>query len=393
MAASDTAPYHTGPGDALIDAPTCFGELQALQGDFDIMSFLNLCSGIDAAVLHGSLHTAVATPDLDGIPIARELAREGVLVSCAGFLDLYDRDVRVQTFADPKAQELTGLMSSFHIEDVAQLDLYMDLYGHLAGQTVALAPYVVLEDRLRVPVVTPASSLSFYLGLSHVQAEQRASRLYANALASRYAEYKTVLKELRASVDGEDRLAIPPIALQILDRAVRPEDVPGLVLEQRHRYAKVRALFAELDETLRSDAVAPLQKLKAKARITKSVRKLFERAELDQISLLTSMAGGLNETVKAEDLIKEAEVSDVAWSKIIGWLIAKGEVEYWKFRLRPLHATKKRYLSIPKAQTAAIVQRLFSHQLSPQDYEFAAMWERLVGKKLQELDLSRADTA
>ncbi|MFZ5542500.1 MAG: hypothetical protein ACOZJZ_03000 [Pseudomonadota bacterium] len=393
MAASDTAPYHTGPGDALIDAPTCFGELQALQGDFDIMSFLNLCSGIDAAVLHGSLHTAVATPDLDGIPIARELAREGVLVSCAGFLDLYDRDVRVQTFADPKAQELTGLMSSFHIEDVAQLDLYMDLYGHLAGQTVALAPYVVLEDRLRVPVVTPASSLSFYLGLSHVQAEQRASRLYANALASRYAEYKTVLKELRASVDGEDRLAIPPIALQILDRAARPEDVPGLVLEQRHRYAKVRALFAELDETLRSDAVAPLQKLKAKARITKSVRKLFERAELDQISLLTSMAGGLNETVKAEDLIKEAEVSDVAWSKIIGWLIAKGEVEYWKFRLRPLHATKKRYLSIPKAQTAAIVQRLFSHQLSPQDYEFAAMWERLVGKKLQELDLSRADTA
>ena len=44
------------PGDVLINAGACFPDLEALKRSFDIMIFLDFCVGLEAAVLHNTLH-------------------------------------------------------------------------------------------------------------------------------------------------------------------------------------------------------------------------------------------------------------------------------------------------------------------------------------------------
>jgi len=121
-----------------------------------------------------------------------------------------------------------------------------------------------------------------------------------------------------------------------------------------------------------------LRKLKAKVKICKAINKLFKTNELDGITVMTSFAKHLNESIDIGDMLKDADLSDINWTKFIGFLIEKAKTVYWKFRLRPLHATKKRYLETSSKQIRNVIKRHFGHEVTQDDIHIAQKFSQEV---------------
>src|SRR4051812_10122469 len=62
---------------ALVNASDVFPDLERLKRDFDILYFLDLCVGIEAAVLYDELYLTQIGPGAE--PILQPLAQEGIL--------------------------------------------------------------------------------------------------------------------------------------------------------------------------------------------------------------------------------------------------------------------------------------------------------------------------
>jgi hypothetical protein len=89
---------NANPGDALINVPACFPDVERLKRKFDVMIFLDFCVGLEAAVIHNTLHCigfAFGEPN----PALTALAR-------AGFAEEYDG------FFPPDRQGLTVQMAA-----------------------------------------------------------------------------------------------------------------------------------------------------------------------------------------------------------------------------------------------------------------------------------------
>jgi hypothetical protein len=222
------------------------------------------------------------------------------------------------------------------------------------------------------------------LNLPNVKQKQRAAYLIEGELAKKYNDLKQALFDLRQSLSNDEVLRIPPIALQALSAADDLESVAEIALDLRHKYRRVRKLFSELEEVLQSPDETLKKKLKTKAKIVKSISRLFETDELDVISTATSCGSRLNDLAKTDGILKDgADLSDINWQRFIGWALDKAQSRYWKLRLRPLHATKRRYLSMSNADMAKVVDRHFGHQVTNADVKFAKKYveevERLRG--------------
>lgn len=357
------------PGDALINAQACFPDLQWLQKEFDVLYFLDFCAGLEAVILHNTLYTIGSLPSHRNNPIIAPLLKTKILQ----FYEL----------ATPKpletAQEVLGHQRSRNIMSLLyNANVESKFFTRIAANALSMIMDFVLEDKLEVPLVHSTQSLPIYLLLPDVQAEQKALNSFYGALAQKYSDYKDVLFALKAKADRKDVIRIPPIALEALSRSKDFEELGDVIMELRDKYHKVREQFAELDHIMRSDDQPMKKKLKAQAKLEKSISKLFTTDELDGMTVFTSFARGLNESVELSDVIKDPEITDISWSKLIGHLLDKGEALFWKFRLSPLHSTKKRYFNLSNKQISCVVKRHFGHELTEVDVSLSQeYWQEI----------------
>lgn len=362
------------PGDALVNALACFPDLEWLQRDFDILYFLDFCAGIESLVLHNKLFSIGPVQSLTESsinPVTETLLKEGVLE----VINIVTSD-RLGYANHVLSRNRARQMMSFSPNWIPEEDA--EIYTSIMANIATLAGDLGLEEIFEVPLVLSAHALPLYLSLPAVQDEQKAFRRLRWELAKKYTEYKQTLFDLRQAAD-DDIIRIPPIALEVFTKADNFDDVSNKVMELRDKYKKLRQRFGELDEILRSNSQSPKKKLEEKAKLTKAINKLFTTSELDEITVTTSFATGLNDSVKIPRLIKDgADPSDIDWNKLVAFLIKKAESTYWKFRLSPLHSTKKYYLSLSKKVTYDSIRHLFGHQLTKKDIATAEKYSHVI---------------
>lgn len=365
-------PYQ--PGDALINAQACFPDLERLQKEFDVLYFLDFCAGLDSLVLHNSLYTVGSLPSARSNPLITPLLENQILKFCE-FRTPDPLESAQEMFRHRRGREMLSLAQATPLDG--------DFSTDILANVLTLIMDFVLEDSLQMPLVHSAHSLPIYLRLPDIQKEQTAMRRFYGALAEKYADFRDVLFAMKEKADGKSDIRIPPIALDALSRASNFEELGPVILELRDKYKKVRDQFAELDETMRSDDQTLKKKLKAQAKLEKSINKLFTADELDGITVFTSFARGFNESVDVEEIIDEPEISDIRWTKLLAYVLDKGEAFYWKFRLSPLHSTKKRYLNMSNNQIFSVVKRHFGHGLTETDlHAVKQYWREIEGSGL-----------
>ena len=372
------------PGDALINLSDCFPDLEELRRDFDILFFLDLCAGIEAAVLHGKLFTVGPNVSPASNPIIEEIFKESILEVYQ--LRTADPMQTTRQFLErPRWMQLDKAFRIFTGTD-------LDLFAMGAASATSMAMDLALEEELDIPLVLSARFMPIYTALPDIRTEQRAMKKFRYSLAEIYPSYKETLMNLRRSTAEEDTLILPPVALDIINRARTFDELGYILMEARKKHEHVRRLFIELNELLQSKDVTPKNKLDEQAKLQKSINKLFtanEREgaalEKDSMTSLTSFARGLNDVVKTDKLFDDVGVDDFSWTKIIGYLLDNVETAYWKFRLRPLHSTKRRYLDTSDSAVAEAIKILFGHELTKSDVQRAARYEVHMRQGLMDL--------
>lgn len=346
------------PGDALIDAELCFHNPQSLKEQFNVPKFLDLCSSIDAVVLHKKLHSYFSDEfNKDQNPLIRSLVSEGVLVSHEelGAITIGNalNDDRVRSI-------LTWNLKQENIKLSTRLDtIFLPLTRILV--------YFMFEDLLELPLVLNFKQTPFYLLHPDIQHEEEASLLLHKSLAKQYKDLTNKLHFIRSQTDGNEFLRIPPIALEALYLCDNLDDLGYVVLDLRQKYRGIRNLFAELDEIMRSGDISPMEKIKEQYKILKSIDALFNCEEIDDITMLTSFGKNLNDISKFSHLLDMSNPSFINWKGLIDLIIEKGSAAYWKFRLKPLFSTKKRYLQISTNEIYSIIKKHFGYSIAEKD--------------------------
>jgi len=253
----------------------------------------------------------------------------------------------------------------------------VDCLTRLVAQVAHVTKTIVLEDKIEITPALSYSDTIIYRCLPTLKSEQEAfSGLLSSAV---YRELSGKVESLRDENSSEDFVRIPPFALQVFERAGTDADLGKVVLEMRNSHSKTRSYLTELDQTMRSPDIPLRQKLRDKAKLQKAINVLFAPLSTSQgVSLLTvSIAGGLNEALNPNELYNAIGSKGFNFDKIIGWLISKGEEAYWRFRLRPFHATSEKYLSHSNSDIGRIVTKHFSREISESDFQFERGFQKM----------------
>ena len=93
----------------------------------------------------------------------------------------------------------------------------------------------------------------------------------------------------------------------------------------------------------------------------------------------------LSDVIKVEGLVAGPDLSDVSWGNVAGLALSHLESGYVKLRLRPLHATKRKYLNSAGSSVGKLAKRLFGYELKSTDVAQAKAEAAALEEKLREL--------
>lgn len=363
------------PGEALVNVLATFPELDWLRREFDMLYFLDLCAGLDALAVHETLvFTGPIKPLSSEInPIADALFRNNTLqrisVSSNDPMGLGE-----QLLATPDSREIRSQIPNTLRANELSLD------SAFAAHAIDLSVSVAFEELLEIPLVLWAHASPLYLRQDKVRRERHAFRVLRETLAERYRSLSRVWETARRKADPDDIVQLPPLAFEALTSAEKLSDLPTVALEIREKYRKVRKRFAELDEYLASKDVSPQKKLAEAYKIEKSFDDLHKTNRADALATFISLP------FRFLEFLNFGEIGDAAENpgKAIDWPKFAGKLAEWlatgirRMHVRPLYATRKRYLTTPSKAMYDAVRRHFGHELCRDDLERAQKYSALL---------------
>ncbi len=371
-------------GEAIISAYDCFPNLSELRERFDPFALIDFCTGIDAAVLHERLYTS-GLPDPETNPVLKVLLRDGVLVDLSGTgLFQIPPDVMRDHAASRYPMVILTLLQkdmvrfsypkTLHEPEIAERVLTWTMASLLAS-----AKDLIIEEQKQVSMVPSASASIVWRHHPVLREEDDAFTRLTKSLAERYSDLRELLLASRGAAEGDNQFRMPPIALQVLSRADRTRDLGDVFMEIRHQYRKVRNYFSSVEAILDSPDVPLTKKLKEQASIERAISELIGKENArDSFTRMTSFNRTLNDSVAAEKVLDGAKAGDVSIAKLVGRLISVAETAYWRFRLRPLHATKKAYLALSSTDICGAIKRHFGHEVTQSDQDQIKGFEDLI---------------
>jgi hypothetical protein len=256
----------------------------------------------------------------------------------------------------------------------------IDLYTRVSVHGIDLSVQVGFEELLDIPVVLWAHASPVYLWLPKVKLEQQALQVLRGILAEKYAELSEKWGAARLKADPGDIVQLPPIAFEVLSKAGKLEELPVVALDIRDKYSSVRKRFADLDDYLASKDVSPQKKLMEKEKLQKSFADLCKTTKADAVTAFTSLLCRLPEIL---DPAGVPEASQQPWKAIDWQKVAERVADSLasgmrRMHVRPLYATRKRYLATPSRAMVDAMRRHFGHELTRQDLELARRYAALV---------------
>jgi hypothetical protein len=371
-------------GEAIISAYDCFPSLPELQERFDPFAVIDFCTGIDAAILHERLYTS-GLPDQGGNPILKTLVRDGLLVDLAGTGVAQMASTVMLSHAASRYPMMIltlikkGMVTFNYPRKLHEPDIAERVLTWAMSSLLSTTKELIIEEQKQIPIVPSASGSIVWQHHPIVREEDDAFVNLTNSLAERYSDLRELLLDARGSVEGDNQFKMPPIALQVLTRADRIQDLGDIFSEIRYQYRKVRSYFTSVEVILDDPDVPLTKKLKEKAGIERAISELIgKQYEGDSFTRMTSFARALNDSVAAEKILDGFKAGDVSISKLVGRLINIAETAYWRFKLRPLHATKKAYLALSSTDISSAVKRHFGHEITQSDKEQIRGFEELI---------------
>lgn len=356
------------PGDVIVDASLSFPDPEKLRRDFNIIKFLNFCSGIEAAVINERLICNRATISNSIWPIIGPLIREGAF----GIIDLVTTDVieSVQeTHESPRAKELMQRLGA--IRKVQSSDLYA--FEMLTSSSISLPESLYLEDRFKIPFCINVQTAPAYLALPSAERQRKLFADLDRGLAGSYEKIKNLLDELQTNFDGVDVVKIPPIAVEALGKAGTFDELGEILVDLRRKYRSVREHFKEAAR-LQSDKSVDLRtKREAGLKIVRDLNKIYARINARGVPVRTELAEGLNSSVDALEGALKAHADPTEATKMLKLgmpVLSLIEHTLWYLRMKPLIQTTDRYMLTPQSELVAASRVLFKHEIDQEDLDF-----------------------
>src|SRR5271170_5854567 len=178
-------------GAPLFNLADCFPDLEELKSKFDIIYFLDLCTGIEAAILYDEVYAARSTRagGADALidPLVKEDAIKLLVVSSSNPIE-----ATKQIFERSRIVELEGKLRRQNFLDASDMDL-----GIIAkGAASSLALELAMEEDFNLNLVPPPRQVPVYLMLDPVERDEKIISDIEKQLA---AEYKEVKESLMAT--------------------------------------------------------------------------------------------------------------------------------------------------------------------------------------------------
>lgn len=368
--------------DAIIYASDAFPNPDSLRADFDLFYLLDVCGAIEAAVLYDRLLVVQAASQLDN-PLLPALLKEGVAVDYSGKLQV-DTSYEAQQSRPFSAMCQAARASvTFQVlegwQEGDRLPPEVDQFTTAVTAILQAAKGHVIEEHTGVPIV--ASSFRDVVVDHHplTKIEQAEFRRLVRSAANVYAPLRGHLATLRAELEGSLEAQLPPIALEVLTRANSPREIGAACLKVRKRYASLRSYTGKIAEVLDDPSMKLGRKLKRYMELERAIAVLLGKSDTTgTLPRLISFAQFANSAATPENMLSFEGAASFGISKVVDKLLAEMANVYWRFKLRPLHSTKRRYLSLDLRTIQKSLRTHFGCELTRRDVDRHRAVERVI---------------
>jgi hypothetical protein len=361
-------------GTALINGEDCFPDLERLKEDFDIVYFLDLCAGIEAAILYDRLDLTAVGSGADAI--LEPLADAGVLRLYKLRANENDMMGAVESiFARPRSAELMERVSTANYWDASDMDLAIT--AQVAA--ITLPTDFMYEETLGKTLTLPFRHIPIYLSLPTVIKERTALYSAKLSLAETYADLSGTMLSFRdeSAFHDLDRLPLPPLAMDTLKDARTFDELGEIILDKRKEYAPLRRRFRDVRELYASPDYSLRQRYAEKMKLDADMQRMAKMVR--DVPTILSLAGDTEKITEAVVPMMAAHDPTKA-GKLAGAVANWIDDGTFRWRMRPLVGLVEIYGSAGMRQIADVSQSLFGHPLTEADAARARNYAKAVEK-------------
>ena len=339
---------------ALVDNQGFTKTLIALDDEFSLMEFLDLCTILEGITVHDQL-VLVGEKDLSAKHLLKSHFSEGVLTRFdnefePSFPNRFKKHSIPLDYGRAKRRVAKSTFKDAWYESAR-------LYG--AEQASGLTAMALLRQK------------PFFEEARETSAHDRVCNLF-----TQYEELSDALQKLRDSayISSKNEYVsapIPPIPLIVMKGCNSLKDVLEKSLEVREEYKELRDSLTELRATLDDFDVPAKENLKAKEAWKKRWATLDRyKDKAASIDLATASLDSIN----ANNAIDDLDVDSVRIDKIIQHVLnfTKHGVRRWRVRL--LHKTAESYLKEPHRELMGHIKRIFDYELTSKEATYLEKW-------------------
>lgn len=372
MSSSDEATADIGT--ALINGEDCFPDLEGLKEDFDIIYFLDLCAGIEAAILYDGLDLTKVGKGAG--PILEPLADAGVLRLYTLSADEQNMMGAVESvFARPRSAELMERVGKANYWDAADMDLAIT--AQMAAMT--LPTDFMYEETLGKTLTLPFRHVPIYLSIPTVVKERNALYSAKLSLAETYADLSATMLSFRSeqAIHDLDRLPLPPLAMETLRDARTFDELGHIIMDKRKEYEALRRRFRDVRELYASPEFSLKQRYTEKVKLDADMQRMGKMVR--NVPTILSLAGDVEKVAEAmAPMVVGHDMTKAG--KLVGPVAKWIDDRTFRWRMRPLVGLIEMYDDAGMRQIADVSQSLFGHTLTNSDASRARNYAKAVGK-------------
>jgi len=360
-------------GTALLNGEDCFPDLEDLKEDFDIIYFLDLCAGIEAAVLYD--HLILTKIGRGAGPILEPLAEAGFLSRYTLRADPNDLMAAVKAVIDrPRSAQLMESLGRANYWEGTEIDLAST--AQVAA--ITLPTDLMIEEASRKTLTLPFRHVPIYLSIPAVFQERSALYTAKLSLAETYAELSGTMLAFRSehAIYDLDRLALPPLAIEILKDAKTFDELGHIIMDKRHEYRTLRQRFREVREVYGAKDLPLKTRYVEKAKLDADMERLSKSVR--SVPAVLSLASDVEKVAEAVAPMIAHDFTKAG--KLIGPISKWIDDRTFRWRMRPLVGLIEVYDQASMEQIAGVSQSLFGHTLTEADAARARNYVKAVEK-------------
>ncbi|WP_038387462.1 hypothetical protein [Bradyrhizobium elkanii] len=371
MTASDEAMDDIGT--ALINGEDCFPDIEALKEDFDIIYFLDLCAGIEAAILYDKLNLTKIGRGAGSI--LDPLAQAGVLSLYKLTADPENMMGTVEAvFERPRSKDLMERLGQANLWETEDVELAIT--AQVAAMT--LPTDLMLEETSGKTLTLPFRHVPIYLSIPAVIKERNALYSAKLSLAKSHADLSKTMLAFRSehAFHDLDQLPLPPLAIEVLKDARTFDELGEIIMDKRNEYKALRKRFRDIREVYGSKDLSLKERYIEKAKLEADLVRLSKT--MQNVPTVLSLVSDVEKVAEAAAPMVAHDFSKAG--KLVGPVSKWIDDRTFRWRMRPLVGLIEIYENAGMRQIADVSQSLFGHTLTDADAARAREYAKAVEK-------------